>query len=453
MIIDDLDAFVATQKKRTKSFWRNLWTQFRGQYIESTKLSHSFNLIMHTINTILVFLLFGGNQIGLWTAILFCINPVTNEGAIWLSGRPYSIATTLVLSCVLLIEMFQPLAIPIFAVFYYLLFQFSINGFLLPLLYIVFQPHWLVLFLPLYALLLKKNYIPTIKHRASTVTEEMRRIEVKKAILFFKTYAYYFFLTIFPFRVSMCHSYLHTYGLSEAETKPWYKLDRFFWAGVVLLSTLFFMAGAGAYYLILGWLWFTLFIVQWCNIYVINHPITERYAYLASIGLMYFITLIFIDTPIIWVFLAFYATRNFYVTPMYKDCKEFWKANSENFPNVAMAYNQYGLELSKRGRLGSAFDVWQDGLSHRPHDFRLNYNLANLLCGQKQLSVAKQYILKAEENLDKNNNYAFWKGNIDKMKDFCSSNGIDMGVKQEGVSDGTNLPGPPERGQEEGDKK
>lgn len=415
-IIDDQDAQGKGATEKTTDFWLNLKRQFGGTYIVNTRVSHSFNFVIHLINCLLVYWIFGYNDVSFMATLLFMLNPVNNQVSLWLSGRAYGTATTLLLIGFVLL--------PVFPLFYGLAFGWSINVFFAPLIFLFTDYKLMALVLPLVAYICRKRFVPTIVNRSKTVTPEMKTVSLKKLILFFKTYAYYFLHCLFPVRIGMCHEYLHSYGLSKEETEKWYKLDKYFYFGIALLLSVIAIIATGNGSEYLGIIWFTIFIMQWCNLMVINHLITERYTYIANIGLMVLLSQLTYATPLIWVILAFYATRLWYFTPVYKDCLGFWKSNTENFPEVAMGYNQYGLESNKYGNVGTGFDIFLRGVQYRKQDFRLNYNIANLLAGQGRWDIIKEFIVRAEEGLDKNNNYELWKGHVDKIKNACIERGV-----------------------------
>lgn len=413
-IIDDIAA-VANNNKKTGRLWKDLWAQLRGEYYVSSKVAHSLNLFFHTLNCVLIYLVFKGN-VGFLTALLFALNPINNQATVWLSGKPYAIATSMVLIGLLVW--------PLFPIMYGLTFFWSINTALAPLLFAVNKPHWLVLCLPLMMFLARSRYIPTMKSRKKCSSQWMNKIELRKLILVPKTFAYYLYVCLFPLRLGMCHSYLHTFGMSKEETEPWYRVDKFFWLGCLELAGI-------SYYCIFHWspiafglFWFTLFIVQWTNFIVMNHMITERYAYLANVGLMYAVANLTINTPFALAFLTFYAVRLWQFLPAYKDCMSYWKSNVDNFPDVAMGYNQYGIELTNFGNAGTALDIWVRGIQLRPNDFRLNYNTANLFASMGDFNRAKQFIIAAEQYVDKINSYDFWMKNINKMKEASINAGV-----------------------------
>ena len=423
LIIDDIDAFNAQVTKRTTNFWKNIWLQFKQEYSGNPAIGHLFSIIMHTINTILVYYLFGANDISFLTALLFCINPVGNMASTWLSGRTYSISTTLVLTGLMF-----PILFPIA---YYFTFAWSINAFMSPLLFLFLGFPLLAGVLPCVAFLNRRRYLGTVKLRLDSVPDRMKKPDFKKLILVPKTFAYYFILCLFPYRLGMCHSYLHTFGLSEEETNQWFKLDKFFWLGLGILTSIGLCIYSMGIAYSFGLIWFCLFILQWCNYIVINHPITERYAYLANIGLMYFLAQNIINTPVAIVALTAYAILNLKYIPAYKDCLSYWKSNTDNFPDVAMGYNQYGIELNKIGKIGTAFDVWLQGKMYRQNDFRINYNIANMLMTQGRWDIIKDFIIIARNNICKINGTQFWTDKIDELQRISEQNGVRFDITPE----------------------
>ena len=79
-IIDDME--VATHK-RTGRFWRDLWYQIRGHAYFNHKTEHSITLFFHILNSCLIYLAFGQTNVAFLAALLFCINPVNNQGSVW----------------------------------------------------------------------------------------------------------------------------------------------------------------------------------------------------------------------------------------------------------------------------------------------------------------------------------------------------------------------------------
>ena len=419
-IIDDHD-HVKDPKDTTPKFWLRLWEHFYGIKVTNLPLAHAFSILVHSAVCCLIYLVFGKNNISLLTAILFAINPINNQCSIWLSGRAYAISTAL-----LLMGMVIPITLPLF---YGLANWWTINTLLAPLLFLKFKPHWFGLLLPL-GFLLVSNKIKECRtagvNRYKGATDVMAEISLRKLVIVFKTLGYYIWLCLFPMKVGMCHSYLSTFGLTKPETDKWFKVDAYFFLGVsvtLLVIANFFIKFPIPLF---GLFWFVLFSLQWLNLIVISHLISERYVYLANIGLMYVLSSLIINTPLMWVFLTFYAVRLYYFIPAYKDLVSYWKSNTENFPDVAMGWNQVGLAQLQFGNTGSAMDSWIRGVQERPCDFRLNYNTANLLLGSGMTKDAVRFIKTAEDNLDPRNGYDFWKAKIEEQKAEVKRRGIEL---------------------------
>jgi hypothetical protein len=417
-IIDDHDH---VKKDVTPNKWLRWWEHIYGIKFTNLKLAHSLNILVHCMNCLLIYFVFGQSNISLLAAVLFAINPVNNQCSIWISGRPYAFSTMF-----LLLGM---LCLPLMPFCYGVANWWTINTLFAPLLFLFLKPWWLALIMPIGLFLITekaKNTLDAGKKRYAGATNEMGEISPKKLIIVFKTLGYYTLLCFFPIRLGMCHSYLSTFGMTKEETTGQYKPDVFFFTGLLVLG-LAVSNMIWNFYPPLFWLlWFVVFTAQWLNFIVISHLITERYVYLANVGLMVLLANLIIGTPLAYIFLTFYAVRLFYFMPAYKNYVEYWKSNTENFPNVAMGWNQYGLGLLQYGNGGSALDAWVRGVQERPNDFRLNYNTANLLIGSGSVEQAVKFIKAAEENLDKKNNYDMWKGQIDKLKEEVKKRGINV---------------------------
>jgi len=410
-IIDDME--VATHK-RTGNWLRDLWYQIRGHSYFNPKTEHTITLLIHTINCCLIYWAFGMNQVSFIAAMLFSVNPVNNQASVWLSGKVYALGA-----------MFMLIGWgvkTIYPITYFLGSYFSLNVVPTPLLFLMARPHWWVLLIGVMILAYRMRLLFEPSRRFKDSSPEMQEYvfskSPKRLIVPLKTFGYYLRLCFFPIRLGMCHEYLHVFGLTKKETDMWFKPDKYMFLGLSAIS--FLILGLVKGWDMLGLYWFTLCMLPWSNFVVLNHPICERYAYLANIGLMVFVAKLCSLTPLgsylavgLWVY---YATRLFYFLPAYKTNLEYFKLNVDNFENVAIGYNQEGLERIRFNQAGTAVDIFAQGLFSRPNDFRLNYNLGNLLIGMGRFLEARSYIYKAEQNLDPNNNYAVWMENINILK-------------------------------------
>lgn len=420
-IIDDMEV-EKPKDQETKGLFRRFWEHFRGKKYTDSRLAHNISTLIHTINCMLIYKAFGSSDVSFLAALLFGLNPVTNQGAVWLSGKPYSLSTTILLLGLWLL--------PILPFIYGFAVWLSPNALFFPFIFIMKQPIWYAPLLLAICIYASKKFRGVFKTRLDAGTDEMTLRHPKKIILVFKTLGYYFLHCLFPIHIGMCHEYLHTFGLTPGETDKWYKLDGYFWLGILLSALGVFVFFKPYNDITYGYLWFLILIIQFCNFIMVNHPITERYVYLATVGLMYMLANVIIGSPLMWVFLTFYLVRLHYFLPAYKDSKNFWKSNTENFPKVAMGYNQYGLGLINFGNTGSAIDTWIAGIQLRPKDFRLSFNLANVMIATGNTQQAVQFLRTAEESLDKKQNYDFWIAEINKMKEAIKQRGIQYDTLQ-----------------------
>lgn len=273
------DVMIKASSKPTGKFWKDLWSEIRGECYFNPKREHAISLIIHTINSVLVYLAFGANNISFWAAILWTLNPANNQCAIWLSGKPYAVSVMFILLGVWL-KPFIPL--------YFFTYYWGANALVFPFVFINQHPHWLVLMFPLYFLIRRKILSDIKTYKMDSSTKRMSSITPEKFALAVKTFSYYLIVTLFPIRLGMYHEFGYIYGLTKEDCKSVSKLDAHFWLGLVLCFVYAYLMitnwnnGIG-----LGLWWWCVFISMWCNIITIQQFIAERYIYAASLGLMY----------------------------------------------------------------------------------------------------------------------------------------------------------------------
>jgi len=273
------DVLVKASSKPTGKFWVDLWSEFRGVCYFNAKREHAISLTIHTINSVLVYLAFGANNISFWAAILWCINPANNQCAIWLSGKAYSMSVLLILLGVWL-KPFIPA--------YFYVYHWGINGIVYPLVYFNMHPHWLIFLFPLYFIVRKKILRDIKIVKSDAATTRMKKITPEKFVLGIKTFSYYVAITLIPIRLGMYHDFGYVYGLTKEDCASVTKLDAHFWLGLILcLAFGWLMLSNWNNGIGLGLWWWCVFISMWCNLVVIQQFIAERYLYAASIGLMY----------------------------------------------------------------------------------------------------------------------------------------------------------------------
>lgn len=80
------------------------------------------------------------------------------------------------------------------------------------------------------------------------------------------------------------------------------------------------------------------------------------------------------------IILVFYATRLFYTVESFKSQMDYINFNIANFPTNFACWTWLGIEKRIYMNLPyGAMEAWQTGLKYRDNDFRLNWNMADVL--------------------------------------------------------------------------
>lgn len=395
-ISDDIS--IANRKppdwREPKNTLDRLWLQFRCRRYFNHKEVHLFAIIAHIINVVLIYYLFGANQIGFFTALLFSINPINSQCVAWCSGRSYSMSTMFVLLMFLF-----PMVAPLF--FFFTKF-FSANAILAPLAFLG-TPYWYWALMPLGILFIMRK---VLKEKSTTsVSTEMRALGLRKFITGVKTFGYYFLLCIFPLRLGWHHQFVWGIGVTEKYNKQCYEINGEFWRGLFLLylvvtNLVFNFSGA-----MFGVLWFSVNILMWCNIMTWQQQIAERFCYLANVGLMYCLVLNLMTIPApynllaIGIFLGGYMMKLWIITPMYAN--EFWRVEHTviDQPGSHYIWIYRGFQkFHKQDYVGALYD-FLEGQRNSPHEFKALFNLASTFIILQNLDQAKKHLKLAEENM------------------------------------------------------
>jgi hypothetical protein len=283
--IDDFDLAKASVNKPIENkLWKRVYLAWRGQLYKDPRLPHRITFTLHLANSLLVYYAFGHNWISFLTALLFSINPAGTQGSIWMAGKGYSSAVTLIL----LMISFKYLT----PAFYYLsTFCGMISSLPAPALFLG-TPLWFWIFLiPLMVWVNRKVIITSLQNKYKMTPKITRTPSLKRSILYFKTLGYYFTLGLFPMRLGVYHDYGYVFGLTEKETKDCLKPDWYSFLGLGVVVTLIFSLIYFRYSpTTFGLFGFVVLISPWCNFPItIQQFVAERYLYLPLVFLMYFL--------------------------------------------------------------------------------------------------------------------------------------------------------------------
>ena len=165
------------------------------------KLDHGISIAVHGICCVLIYIGLGPNNISFAAALLFSVNPVNNQGAVWISGRHYA-------WCALFLMMAK--ASKFFGLPAMIAATVHPTALFAPIGFVGSEQWYLVIFLPVVWLLhWKKLKREVTVRRGNEVVDFDKRLSVRKLIVAVKIYGWYFWLCIFPWActwgASSCH--------------------------------------------------------------------------------------------------------------------------------------------------------------------------------------------------------------------------------------------------------
>lgn len=390
-VSDDATVFKDTKEIPPDNIFKRFWQELIGQkyYVVNNSgtaikpcylpiIPHIVVLILHTINCVLIYFALGGlfnnYEVSFITALFFAVNPINSQVSIWLSGKGYSISTMLAL-----LMFCFPMAAPIF---WFLTKFWAVNAIFSPLAF-VGSPYWYWALLPGLVMFYYKNVIAIKKNPG--LNKEMTTFYPRKLILFVKTYGYYFRLCIIPYPIGIYHAKLEGIGLNKYYNDENYALDNDFWIGLGILYIVVTNILFNWCPLSWGLFWFSINIMAFCNIITISMGVSERYVYLAAIGIMFSLANILIAYPIAcWIYFTGLLIRLWFIMPMYKNEMWFRMYNFTEHKNCGRIWLAQGMTHFEFKNFIGALSCFLEARELNPGDFKINYNcgMLNLLYGQ-----------------------------------------------------------------------
>ena len=394
-----------------KNAWHRLWLQVTGQMkfyakiiqfvrtngkwfmaiVRKEEFEHLFALALHTCICITIYFAFGQSWVSFVAAVLYSTNPVNNQGTIWPSGRGYALPILF-----LLLAMTTPVLSPIF------LFSgaWYTAGFLSSLSLVGSSKWYILASMPLVWYLHSRKFTKAVKNKqVSECFTEDRLVHPKKLILGVKTFGFYLFLCIVPFRITFYHNFLQSSAGSMKHKN--YTLCRYFWIGFTAIIGWVYFAITGPWSpLLWAFLAFFITIVPFCNIVRANQEIAERFCALPNVFLMYALAQIVAPYhTVVVAFLAFYATRTFYTLILYKDEYYITEAAIIEDPHAWWAWHCRAMKRWDTQSYKEALILWVMAKLISPKEFKVLINIASCLRLLKNDKEADEYLRLAEENI------------------------------------------------------
>ena len=387
---DDVPVFQNPPKY--KNFWHKRYLQLISSARIEARQDHALTTILQAMTAALVYIAFGANDVSFLTAMLFSFCPANNQVSIWISGRWYMLVTMLLLLCMII-----PWASPLF------IFAASTHpaGFFSSVVFLGSKWWYLALLMPLAVWYRLKTikFMVTRKRKIEAVKED-EKININRLVVALKTYGFYAFLIIFPWKLTFYHSFMQSMAGNDIMRKRAYKKDHWFYLGLALAGYLIYSISGHWTPISWGVLWYTMAIGPYVNIYRCQQEIAERYCYIGSVGLLYALANIIIACPIvITVFLTMFIVRLWYYMVAY--CDDYWlveKAVMES-PGSWYAWHTRARKRFDQGAVREALNMWVMAKLISPKEFKLLVNIGVILKLLNKNQEAEQFFRDAEANV------------------------------------------------------
>ena len=160
-------------------------------------------ILLHIAVCVFIYLGLGRDTASFIAGLLFLINPVNNQGSIWLSGRVGYVLPTLLLLMAMTFWWVSP-------VFIYLA-MLKATAFVSPVAFIGSDKWWFFLIaIPIWIFGAKKFKSQVlVKQKGESVAKDLT-FHPRKLILGVKTFCYYFYLCVIPHKITFYHSFMQS---------------------------------------------------------------------------------------------------------------------------------------------------------------------------------------------------------------------------------------------------
>ena len=394
-----------------KNAWHKLWLEITGQkkiyaksiqfvrangklfmaIVRKEEMEHLLTLLIHIGICVTIYFAFGASWISFVAAMLYSTNPVNNQGTIWPSGRGYAFPILF-----LVLSMVVPILSPLFLY----AGTWYTAGFLSPLSLIGSTVWYICASMPRIWYCHSRKFTTAVRNKQKSETfAEDKIVHPKKLILGVKSFGFYLFLCIIPFRITFYHNFLQSSAGSMKRKN--YTLCRYFWIGFIAIVTWVYFAFTIQWNLLLwACLAFFITIVPFCNIVRANQEIAERFAALPNVFLMYALAQFIAPYSILCTaFVVFYATRTFYTLTLYKDEYNITECAVIEDPHAWWAWHCRAMKRWDTQSYKEALILWVMAKLISPNEFKVLINIATCLRLLKNDKEADEYLKLAEQNI------------------------------------------------------
>jgi protein O-mannosyl-transferase len=387
-VIDDQEGIVQYSGKRKdnsyyawiKHFW---WVMAE----KNSRRHHWFSVLLQTACCGLLYLFLEpivGSGVAFWATMLFAVHPINTQSVAWVSARGYPLGLFFLLIALQIPKIFSYYPIlKTFPIVEYIVFSgvfiWAILGQFttmcaFPVIFYLKQPSLGILSILLMIGMGLWFLHDIIKDRAKTFTEQAMekgtKFNLRKPIVALKTLAYYTQLCLFPAHMGIYHKWGYHYD------KDMEKEDSMFYLGFLLFIGLVWLFIVGNPIVRFGLIWYFSFLFIFLNWITIHQFVSERYCYIANIGLCIILANYLYPYPVVGAFiLGLYLMRTWQHLPTYCEETRFYMSNIWNFPDSEVSMANLGVILMRAGLQGMAMDYWSAAIKINPDYDVPYYNL------------------------------------------------------------------------------
>ena len=354
-----------------------------------SKWRHLFLSITHSINVLIVYLLWG------WVpAILFAFSPVSVPCTAWLTGGYYSVTALFTLMSYFFLHTYPNIiGVGLASLFFTAALGSTITCLGFPFMFLVsnvFNPLGLVLFWPTVFYLRGRRFL---KGYAIRNMGKQDLFTIRKIPVMTKTVAYYIYKTVFPYRMAFFQHFGEDYIRDEKCKKQMESLDKWFWLS--LASILAFIA-IGWQFSPLGVVWFLFLIGPFSQFKVLGQFVAERYMYLPSIGWYLILGSALAPHPVLlWSVVGLYIIRSHFYIPAYEKIESLYEDGIRNHPECLANYANLGERYIHVGRLLEGRNILRKGIELDKENFLCYTNMAAFCIQVKDITRGLYYTQKS----------------------------------------------------------
>lgn len=332
------------------------------------KLEHAFTIFLHTCVCILMYFVFGHNEISFWAAILYSCNPINNQTSCWSNGRRYLINIILVLTMMLI-----PTSALILYPFSWLL---QVTAFFSPVLLIKYSPWYLVL-IPTMVFIGWKELKEKCDSRSSPISSGDHKVfKLTRLIVVVKTFGFFFWKMLLPQVCAMQYPDRIKWGLTKEGNDDAYRLDRSFLQGCTAIGFCGIVLWVVPTYYKPYVIFMFLAILQWSAVIPITQILSDRYCSLPNLFMMFFVSYLahacgVMYVPLMVCLAVYYCICLSVVMPMYENIPKWYEYHFRYFPGLSWYRHNLIEDLMNEGKKDAALYHVTEGLYHDDKDFRL----------------------------------------------------------------------------------